>query len=150
MGRVGLGECAPPRVFMSPRHQLTFHLPPPGCPLITSQVPLVMPAPRRDCPDARHGHIACPHGRRQCRCNLCSPQRIGVPALLVYLDKLLANLCSKDAEFKTKPYLLHTWPRWHPTHTYLLGRFCFIQVVCSPLSRSHAEWLKLCQQKRFS
>ena len=25
---------------------------------------------------------------------------------------------------------------WHPTHTYLWGRLCFIQVVCSPRSRS--------------
>jgi len=25
---------------------------------------------------------------------------------------------------------------WHPTHTYLWGRLCFVQIVCSPLSRT--------------
>ena len=38
---------------------------------------------------------------------------------------------------------------WHPTHTYVWGRLCCIQVVCSPLSRSRRA-TQIMSTERFS
>jgi len=45
---------------------------------------------------------------------------------------------SRALTFSFKQSNLSVWSllSWHPTHTYLSGRLCFIQVACSPLSRS--------------
>jgi len=63
--------------------------------------------------DGMHGHITCPHGRRQSRCNLCHPGRVCVPALLVHLEYLLADLTTKDSEFKSShgAHQFVHWPR---------------------------------------
>lgn len=57
------------------------------------------------------GHSWCVHQRRAGRCWFCNPARFDVLGLLVHLDFLLANLLSKDFEFKSRSYRWDSWPR---------------------------------------
>ena len=60
--------------------------------------------------DGIHGHIICPHRRRQSRYNLYHPGRVCVPALLVHLVYLLGDLTTKDGKFKSSAYQFVYWP----------------------------------------
>jgi len=78
--------------------------------------------------------------------------------ILVYKNSLACcqryrhSVESRTLPCPFKQFNLSTWSllSWHPTHTYLWGRLCFIQIFFSPHCHDHAECLKLCQQKRFS
>jgi len=57
---------------------------------------------------------------------------------LVSCQRCRHSVESRDLTCPFKQSNLSAWSllNWHPTHTYLWGRLCFIQVDCSPLSRS--------------